>query len=188
MARKQAVAARTQDLLGHHPLIAVARAVGAVLAHVVLVANVLGQRVGVGNLGHGHVERGVEDRHVGQLRILLTAILNRCGLAVVVQRSKRGHLENLSHDLVVDDRGIIEVPATLNDTVADAIDRKVGLLELLEHTRDSRTMIREGDLLGLLGATVLGVAKDAHVRTDTFAVALGENLASIGIQKLIFEA
>ena len=49
-------------------------------------------------------------------------------------------------------------------------------------------MIREGDLLGLLGATVLGVAKDAHVRTDTFAVALGENLASIGIQKLVFEA
>ena len=188
MARKQTVAARTQDLLGHHPLIAVARAVGAVLAHVVLVAHVLGQRVGIGDLGHGHVERGIEDGDVGQLRILLAAILDCCGLAVVVQRSKRCHLENLGHNLVVDNCGIIEVPATLNDTVADAIDRKVGLLELLEHTRDSRTMIREGDLLGLLGATVLGVAKDAHVRTDTFAVALGENLASIGIQKLIFEA
>ena len=49
-------------------------------------------------------------------------------------------------------------------------------------------MIGERDLLGLLGATVLGVAKDAHVRTDTFAVALGENLAGIGIQKLIFKA
>ena len=105
-----------------------------------------------------------------------------------MQRSKRCHLEDLSHDLIVDDRGIIEVPATLNDTVADAIDRKVGLLELLEHTCDSRTVIREGNLLGLLGATVLGVAKDAHVRTDTFAVALGENLAGIGIQKLIFKA
>ena len=72
--------------------------------------------------------------------------------------------------------------------MANAIDRKVGLLELLEHTRDSRTVIREGNLLGLLGATVLGVAKDAHVRTDTLAVALGENLAGIGIQKLIFKA
>ena len=188
MARKQAVAARTQDLLGHHPLIAVARAVGAVLAHVVLVANVLGQRVGVGNLGHGHVERGVEDRHVGQLRILLTAILNRCGLAVVVQRSKRCHLNNLGHNLVVDNRGIIEVPAALNDTMPNAINRKVGLLELLEHASDSRAMIGERDLLGLLSATVLGVAKDAHVRSDTLAVALGENLAGIGIQKLIFEA
>ena len=188
MARKQTVAARAQDLLGHHPLVAVARTVCAVLAHVVLVAHVLGQRVGIGDLGHGHVERGIEDGDVGQLRILLAAILDCCGLAVIVQRGERGHLKDLSHDLVVDDRGIIEVPATLNDTVADAIDRKVGLLELLEHTRDSRTMIREGDLLGLLGATVLGVAKDAHVRTDTFAVALGENLASIGIQKLIFEA
>ena len=80
------------------------------------------------------------------------------------------------------------MPATLNDTVADAIDRKVGLLELLEHARNGRTVIREGDLLGLLGATVLGVAKDTHVRTDTLAVALGENLAGIGIQKLIFKA
>ena len=188
MARKQTVAARAQDLLGHHPLIAVARAVGTVLAHVVLIAHVLGQRVGVGDLGHGHVERGVEDGHVGQLRILLAAVFDCRGLAVVVQRGERGHLKNLSHDLIVDDRGIIEVPAALNDTVADAIDRKVGLLELLEHASDSRAMIGERDLLGLLGATVLGVAKDAHVRTDTFAVALGENLTGIGIQKLIFKA
>ena len=105
-----------------------------------------------------------------------------------MQRSERGHLKDLSHDLIVDDRGIIEVPAALNDTMANAINRKVGLLELLEHASDSRAMIGERDLLGLLGATVLGVAKDAHVRTDTFAVALGENLAGIGIQKLIFKA
>ena len=134
------------------------------------------------------MERGIEDGHVGQLRILFAAILNRRGLAVIVQRGKRGHLENLSHDLIVDDRGIIEVPATLNDTVADAIDRKVGLLELLEHARNGAAMIGEGNLLGLLGATVLGVAKDAHLRADTLAVTLGENLAGIGIQKLIFKA
>ena len=188
MARKQAVAARAQDLLGHHPLVAVARTVCAVLAHVVLVAHVLGQRVGVGDLGHGHVERGVEDGHVGQLRILLAAIFDCRGLAVIVQRSERGHLKDLSHDLIVDDRGIIEVPAALNDAMPNAINRKVGLLELLEHASDSRAMIGERDLLGLLGATVLGVAKDAHVRTDAFAVALGENLAGIGIQKLIFKA
>ena len=188
MAREQAVAARAQDLLGHHPLVTVARTVRTVLAHVVLVTHVLGQRVGVGDLRHGHVERGVEDSHVGQLRILLTAILNRRGLAVVVQRSKRCNLKDLSHDLIVDDRGIIEVPATLNDTVADAIDRKVGLLELLEHASDSRAMIGKRNILGLLGATVLGVAKDAQLRADTLAVTLGENLAGIGIQKLIFKA
>jgi len=104
------------------------------------------------------------------------------------QRGERGHLENLGHNLVVDNCGIIEVPAALNDTMTNAINRKVGLLKLLEHASDSRAMIGERDLLGLLGATVLGVAKDAHVRTDTFAVALGENLAGIGIQKLIFKA
>ena len=182
------MAARAQNLLGHHPLVTVARAVGAVLAHVVLVTHVPGKRIGVGDLGHGHVERGIEDGHVGQLRIFLAAILNCCGLTVVVQRGKRRHLKNLGHDLVVDDRGIIEVPAALNDTVADAVDRKVGLLELLEHARNGRAMVGEGNLLGLLGATVLGVAKDAHLRTDTLAVALGENLAGIGVQKLIFKA
>ena len=161
---------------------------GTVLSHVVLVAHVLGQRVGVGDLGHGHVERGIEDGDVGQLRILLAAILDCCGLAVIVQRGERGHLKDLSHDLVVNNCGIIEVPAALNDTMPNAIDRKVGLLELLEHASDSRAMIGEGNLLGLLGATVLGVAKDTHVRADTLAVALGENLAGIGIQKLIFKA
>ena len=105
-----------------------------------------------------------------------------------MQRGERGHLKDLSHDLIVDDRGIIEVPAALNDAMPNAIDRKVGLLELLEHASDSRAMIGEGNLLGLLGATVLGVAKDTHVRADTLAVALGENLAGIGIQKLIFKA
>ena len=134
------------------------------------------------------MERGIEDGHVGQLRILLTAILNRCGLAVVVQRGERRHLKDLSHDLIVDDRGIIEVPAALNDTVADAIDRKVGLLELLEHARDSRAVVGERNLLGLLGTTVLGMAKDAHLRANTLAVTLGENLAGIGVQKLIFKA
>ena len=105
-----------------------------------------------------------------------------------MQRGKRRHLKDLGHDLIVDDRGIIEVPAALNDTVADAVDRKVGLLELLEHARNGRAMVGEGNLLGLLGATVLGVAKDAHLRADTLAVALGENLAGIGVQKLIFKA
>ena len=188
MARKQTVAARTQDLLGHHPLVTVARTVRAIFAHVVRVAHVLGQGVGVGDLGHGHVERGVEDGHIGQLRILLAAIFDCRGLAVIVQRGERGHLKDLSHDLIVDDRGIIEMPATLNDTVADAIDRKVGLLELLEYARNGAAMIGEGNLFGLLGATVLGVTKDAHVRADTLAVALGENLAGIGIQELIFKA
>ena len=105
-----------------------------------------------------------------------------------MQRSERGHLKDLSHDLVVNDCGIIEVPAALNDTMPNAIDRKVGLLELLEHARNGAAMIGKRNLLGLLGATVLGVAKDAHVRADTLAVALGENLAGIGIQKLIFKA
>lgn len=108
------------------------------------------------------------------------AIFDCRSLAVIVQRGERGHLKDLSHDLIVDDRGIIEVPATLNDTVADAIDRKVGLLELLEHTRNGAAMIGKRNLLGLLGTTVLGVAKDAHLRADTLAVTLGEYLAGIG--------
>ena len=105
-----------------------------------------------------------------------------------MQRGERRHLKDLGHDLIVDDRGIIEVPATLNDAVADAVDRKVGLLELLEHARDSRAVVGERNLLGLLGTTVLGVAKDAHLRADALAVTLSENLAGIGVQKLIFKA
>ena len=56
------------DLLGD---ITVAGAVGAVLTDVQLVADVLGQGVGLGDLGHIEVEGGVIDRNVGQVGILL---------------------------------------------------------------------------------------------------------------------
>ena len=90
MAGQQAVAAVAEHLLGGLPLVAVARAVGAVLAHMVLLADLLGQRIGVGHLGHAHVEGGVEHRDVGDARVGLAAELDDARLRVVVQRGERG--------------------------------------------------------------------------------------------------
>ena len=75
------------DLLGD---VAIAGAVGAVLTDVQLVANILGKGVGLGNLGHVEVKSGVVDRNVGQIGILLQAVLDNVGLGVVVRGSWRG--------------------------------------------------------------------------------------------------
>ena len=107
------------DLLGD---VAIAGAVGAVLTDVQLVANILGKGVGLGDLGHVEVESGVVDRDVGQIGILLQAVLDNVGLGVVVQRRQRGDLANLGEDVLVDEGGITKVPTALNDTVADALD------------------------------------------------------------------
>ena len=84
------------DLLGD---VAIAGAVGAVLTDVQLVANILGKGVGLGDLGHVEVESGVVDRDVGQIGILLQAVLDNVGLRVVVQRRQRGDLANLGEDV-----------------------------------------------------------------------------------------
>lgn len=74
------------DLLGN---VAVAGAVGAILTDVQFVADVLGQSVSLGDLGHVEVEGGVIDRDVGQVGILLQAELDNVGLGIVVERRER---------------------------------------------------------------------------------------------------
>ena len=117
------------NLLGN---VAVAGAVGAVLTDVQLVANILGQGVGLGDLGHIEVESSVVDRDVGQVGILLQAVLDNVGLGVVVQRGERSDLADLGEDVLVDEGGIAEVPTALNDAVADTLDLDAVGLEVLQ--------------------------------------------------------
>ena len=102
-----------------------------------LVANILGKGVGLGNLGHVEVKSGVVDRNVGQIGILLQAVLDNVGLGVVVQRRQRGNLADLSEDVLVDEGGITKVPAALNDTVTNTLDLDAVGLEVLQDDLDA---------------------------------------------------
>ncbi len=124
-------------LVAHHlvhgaPDEAVAGAVGAVLAHVVLVDDVARDGVAPGLLGHVVVEGGVGHDDVAELGEHVAADLDDVGLGVVVQRRQRGDLADPAEGLVGHDRGLGEVPAALDDAVADALDGLVDRLQDLE--------------------------------------------------------
>ena len=176
-----------QQLLGHHPLVAMACAVCTVLADMVLLAHRARQRVGVGHRRHAHVERGVEHGHVGQLGIGGHAVLDDRGLAVVVEGCQRRHLQDLGEHVLRYQGGIVEVPAALHDAVADALDLDVHRGQALQHAIDGGGMVGEERVLHHLLATELGVAEDTAILADALAIALGEHLAGVGIHELILE-
>ena len=172
------------DLLGD---VTVAGAVGAVLTDVQLVADVLGQGVGLGDLGHVEVEGGVVDRDVGQVGILLQAVLDNVGLGVVVQRGERSDLADLGEDILVDEGGITEVPTALNDTVADTLDLDAVGLKVLQDDLDGDLVVGELDVLGHLLGAVGSVGEGAAGKADALAGALCGHLVGLGIDDLILK-
>ena len=172
------------NLLGD---VAVAGAVGAVLTDVQIVADVLGQGVGLSDLGHVEVESGVVDRDVGQVGILLQAVLDNVGLGVVVQRRERSDLSDLGENGLVDEGGVAKVPAALNDTVADALDLDAVGLEVLQDDLDGDLVVGELDVLGHLLGTVGSVGEGTAGKADALAGALCGHLVGLGIDDLILK-
>ena len=172
------------DLLGD---VAIAGAVGAVLTDVQLVANILGKGVGLGDLGHVEVESGVVDRDVGQIGILLQAVLDNVGLGVVVQRRQRGDLANLGEDVLVDEGGITKVPTALNDTVADALDLDAVGLKVLQDDLDGDLVVGELDVLGHLLGAIGSMGEGTTGKADALAGALCGHLMGLGVDDLILK-
>ena len=172
------------DLLGD---VAIAGAVGAVLTDVQLVANILGKGVGLGDLGHVEVESGVVDRDVGQIGILLQAVLDNVGLGVVVQRGERSDLADLGEDVLVDEGGIAKVPTALNDAMADALDLDAVGLEVLQDDLDGDLVVGELDVLGHLLGAIGSMGEGTTGKADALAGALCGHLMGLGVDDLILK-
>ena len=172
------------DLLGN---VAVAGAVGAILTDVQFVADVLGQSVSLGDLGHVEVEGGVIDRDVGQVGILLQAELDNVGLGIVVERRERGDLADLSENVLVDEGGVAKVPTALNDAVADALNLDAVGLEVLQDNLDGDLVVGELDVLGHLLGTVGSMGEGTAGEADALAGALCGHLVGLGIDDLILK-
>ena len=160
---------------------------GAVLADVQAVDDLLGQGVVVGLCRHVVVERGVSHDHVADLGEHLAANLDDVGLGVVVKRRERGDLADPAEGLVGDDLGLGEVPAALNDAVADAVDGLVNVLEDLKDVLDGRLVVRQGNVELLLVAAHLRVADEGAINADALAVALGVDLAGVDVEQLVLD-
>ena len=139
------------------------------------------------------MESGVEHGDLGGLghdRLAGADAHQVCG---VVQGAKGNALFDGSDDLVVDDAGIKELHAAMQDTVTDGIDLVSGLDHAVhgidqngQNRLNSLRVGGHGDILHDLLA--VGVVGQTAVDVDTLAQPLGRHGAGLGIHQLILQA
>ncbi len=187
VAAHELVNVTVQELVGSTPDITVAGAVSAILAHVILIHHVTRQSVTPSMLRHVVVESGVGNNHVAQLREELAANLNNVSLSIVVQRCQRSYLAHLSEHLVVNHGRLREVPTTLNNAVTNTLNRLVNYRKNIKDMLNGRLVIGQSYLKLVLLAKLL-VTDEGTVDADALAVALGKNLARVGVEQLVLKA
>ena len=138
------------------------------------------------------MERGVEHGDLRRLGHDSLAGANAHQVGGVVQGAQRDALLDGGDDLVIDDAGVEELHAAVQDAMAHGIDLVGGLNNTVNRVNqnvqnrgDGLGMGGHGDILdNLLAVCVVG---QAAVNVDTLAQALGGYHAGIGIHQLILE-
>ena len=186
------------DVLPAHQLngtlgdILVGGAVEAVAADGVVLVVLSGDGVAVSNGRHGHMERGVEHSDLGSGGHDSLAGADTHQVGGVVQGAQRNALLDGGNNVVIDDAGVKELHAAVQDAMAHSIDL-VGGLDDAVHRVNQNGQNRlnglgvggHGDVLdNLLAVCVVG---QAAVDVDTLAQALGGHHTGIRIHQLILE-
>ena len=154
-----------------------------------------GNGIAVGLGGHGHVEGGVEDGHLGFAGHDLFAGLNAHEVGRVVEGAQRDAVPDGLLAGLVDDAGIDEFITAMEDPMAhgvnfigggdDPIDR---VHQNLQDGGNGLGMGGHGDLplhLFVLGRNLVG---QAAVQTDALAQALGGDDAGLRVHELVLQA
>ena len=174
--------------------IAVGGAVEAVAADLVLLVILVGDGIGIGLLGHGHVEGGVEHGHLRGLGHDLLAGLDAHQVGGIVQGTQGDALLDGLNAGVVDDAALRERHAAVEHAVAHRVD--------LIHAGDHAVITAEqggqdgldrlgvgghGDLgleLLVLGGDLMG---QAAVDADALAQTLRQYIPCGGVHQLILQ-
>ena len=175
--------------------IAVGGAVEAIAADLVLLIVLIRHSEHVSLLRHGGMESRIEhDNFRDFLAENVHAGANALYMCAVVQRCKRDEAFDALDDLFVNENGLAEERAALNDTVADSSDFAQILndadfavekcvLDLLERFG----VVRHADFDLLLSAVCRLVAENAHFKANLLAVALCKHLLVVHIDQLILK-
>ena len=139
------------------------------------------------------MESGVEHGHLGGLGHDRLAGADAHQVGGIVQGAERNALLNGGDDLVVDNAGVEELHAAVQDTVTDGIDLVGGLDHAVhgvnqngQDCRNGLGMGGHGDILHDLLA--VGVVGQTAVDVDTLTQTLGRHGAGLGIHQLILQA
>ena len=143
--------------------------------------------------GHGLVEGGVEHGDHGGVGHDFLAGLDAGDVGGVVQGGQGDTLADALHDSAVDDDGVGELLAAVNDTVAHGVD----LGHIFDDTvvvvgQDLHDQLDGGLVVGHVTVCVVhitagGGVLDVAVDADALAQALSQNVFGIGVQQLILQ-
>ena len=167
-------------------------AVEAVATDGVILVVLGGNGVAVSLGGHGHMEGGVEHGDLRRGGHHLLASLDAHQVGGVMQWSQGDALLDGNDHVVIDDAGVKELHAAMQNTMTDSVDfvsgldhAQLGIHQDLQRGGNGLGVGGHGDVLHSLGA--VHVVVQAAVNADTLAQALGGHHAGIGIHQLVLE-
>ena len=155
-----------------------------------LLAELVGQGVHVGFRWHGLEERRVKHRNLRHVRHVALASTNALHRSAIVQRSQLGQLLDLGNHILVDNDGLIEVVAAMNDTMTHRVDLAKrgdnGLVargQKLKNLMNCCDMVRKVHLHYLI-ILVHTVLDERSVGANTIANALGDDSTGLYMNQL----
>ena len=170
----------------------VAGAVGAVTADMVLVGDLLVQRVGAGGLRQLEEEGGIEHEHLRDIRQEGAHDLGANGLGAVVQRGEHGQILDLVDGLVGHERRVREDRAALDHAVTNGYDAGVGelrtvLVEEAEHALQALLVVVDGLFELMLLAVVLMLVMAVNRLADLLDETGGNTFAGFQVDQLVLD-
>ena len=173
--------------------VAVAGAVEAVAAHVVLGVILVGQGIEEAACGHGLVEGGVEDAHLGHAGEQGLHGVDAGDVGGVVEGSQVVALLDHLLDFGGDEDALAELLAAVDDAVAYGLDFGVGgdaaylgVGEDVEDGLDGALVVGLAEFAHLLGAVFELELDEGAVDADFLDAALGEDNLAVGVDELVF--
>ena len=172
--------------------ILVGGAVGAVTTDVILLGDVLVQRVGAGFGRQLEEEGGIEHEDLRHVRQQLTHDFGALGFRAVVQRGEHGEILDLVDGLVGDERRLREDVTALDHAVADSHNASLGklravLLEEAEHALQALLMIVDGLFELMLLTVVLMLVMAVGRLADLLDEAGSETFAGLEVDQLVLD-
>ena len=153
-----------------------------------------GDGVAIGLRRHGHMERGVEHGDLWRAGHDLLAGFDAHEVGRVVQRAERNAVADGLLAGLVNDAGLNELVAAVQDAVTDGVDLADGLDNAIfridqngQHGFDGFGVAGHGNLAHDFDVLCGNLVRQATVKIDTLAQTLGKDLAGLGVHELILE-
>ena len=173
--------------------IAVRRSMRAVFANLMLLAQLVWQRIHVCRRRKRLEERRVKNGHLRHIGSHALAHVDAFERGRVMERRQRAEAFDFLDDIGRDEHRGVEIIATMYDAMPDGVDfvngvdgRTLAVAQCIEY--DGQCLFVVGHVLGEDALVFVGAVLDVGIfASDAFAQALGEHLIVFSVDELVFQ-